>query len=65
MLAKGWKVKIMQTEKKQNGCADILANNALSSGIILKSLSFISQFINNLYCVDVLDANYKNLFDFV
>ena len=65
LLAKDWEVKIMRTERKWNGCADLLAKKALSSGIIFKSLSFIPHFINNLYCADVLGANCKNLFNYV
>ena len=65
LMDKDWEVKIMRTERKWNGCADLLAKNALSSGIIFKSLSFIPHFINNLYCADVLGANCNNLFNYV
>ena len=65
LLAKDWEVKIMQTERKWNGCVDLLTKNALSSDIIFRSLNFIPNFINNLYCAGILDANCNNLFNYV
>jgi Reverse transcriptase-like len=64
MLNDDWEVRIMQTSRINNGCADLLAKNAFQMGISFKILPFILYFLNKVHCEDVMGIKCCNLFNY-
>jgi Reverse transcriptase-like len=64
MLNDDWEVRIMQTIRINNGCADLLTKNAFQMGISFKILPFIPYFLNKVYCQYVMEIRCCSLFNY-